>query len=292
MIHINLQKMLFTATGPMPLSVNADIDMGAFVALYGKSGAGKTTLLRLLAGLTLPDQGSVIIDGVTWYNKAEKICLPPRQRAVGMLFQDYALFPNMSVRKNLLFALNRSQPNDIIDELLAIMDLEGLAERKPATLSGGQQQRAALARALVRRPRLLLLDEPLSALDRDMRHRIQDYLLSLHHRFAMTTILVSHDLSEIFRLASRVLIIDAGHITRSGSPPDVFIGKQLSDKFKFEGEILAMEASDVVVIVTIAVGNTPVKVIATAESLQGLQVGDRVIVASKAFNPIILPAEH
>jgi molybdate transport system ATP-binding protein len=142
----------------------------------------------------------------------------------------------------------------------------------------------------VRRPKILLLDEPLSALDENIRARLQDELQQLHERFEMTSILVSHNLSEVFRLCQRIYLIEGGKIKKSGAPADVLIGKQLSGKFKFEGRILSIQPNDVVSIVTIAVGNVPVRIVATPESLQNLKVGDRVVIASKAFNPIILPA--
>jgi len=289
MIKIEITKKLLTAQGEMVLRIDETFEQRDFVALFGKSGAGKTTTLRILAGLTKPDKGMIQVNDETWFDSNNSINLPPQNRAIGFVFQDYALFPNMTVRQNLSYAMARGEKRDIVGELLAMVDLQQLAERKPQTLSGGQRQRVALARALVRRPKILLLDEPLSALDDEMRRKLQDDILALHKRFEMTTILVSHDLGEIFKLCHRVLVIDNGKIIKNGHPTEVFIGKKLSGKFKFEGEILAIQQNDVVFIITIAIGNTPVKVIATAEEIADLSVGDRVIVASKAFNPVILP---
>lgn len=291
MLQISVQKILHTAIGERPLSLDFSVERGEFLAIYGKSGAGKTTTLRMLAGLSHPDSGQIIVDGECWFDAKNRKNLPPQQRTTGMVFQDYALFPNMTVRKNLAYALAHGQSAKIIDKLLLLMDLATLEDRSPETLSGGQRQRVALARALVRQPKLLLLDEPLSALDDEMRRKLQDDLLRLHQEFGMTTILVSHSIGEIFKLCNRVLVLDEGKQVNIGAPADVLIGKQLSGKFKFEGEILAMTPSDVVVIVTVAVGNTPVRVIATPESVQDFRIGDRVIVAAKAFNPVILPAQ-
>jgi molybdate transport system ATP-binding protein len=260
-----------------------------FVTLYGKSGAGKTTTLRILAGLTAPDSGYIQVGDNVWLDSQKGINLPPQARPIGFVFQDYALFPNMTVRKNLEYALTSRKERDIVDELLEVVDLKNLANRKPDTLSGGQRQRVALARALVRRPRILLLDEPLSALDMEMRLKLQDEILNIHRRFNITTILVSHNFSEIFKLSNRVLIIEQGKIIHSGPPAEVFIAKKLSGKFKFEGEILEKQKSDVVYILTVSIGNNLVKVIATKEEAAQLQTGDRVIVASKAFNPILIP---
>ncbi len=196
----------------------------------------------------------------------------------------------MTVRKNLEYALSSQEDPGIVDRLLEIVDLRKLAGRKPDTLSGGQRQRVALARALVRKPKILLLDEPLAALDMEMRRKLQDELLNIHKEFTITTILVSHNLAEIFRLSNRVAVIETGLITRSGALADVFIGKKLSGKFKFEGEILNIEHDDVVYILTVSIGNNVVKVIATEDEAGQLSVGDKVIVSSKAFNPLLIPA--
>lgn len=289
MINFRFTKQLIATEGTINLRVDQEVGEHDFVTLYGKSGAGKTTTLRILAGITDPDEGCIQVGGETWFDSRKGINLPPQKRSIGFVFQDYALFPNMTVRKNLEYALASQKDRGIVDELLEVVDLQNLADRKPDSLSGGQRQRVALARALVRRPQILLLDEPLSALDMEMRLKLQDAILNIHRRFNITTILVSHNFSEIFKLSNRVLIIDRGEIIKSGAPADVFIGKKLSGKFKFEGEILQKQKSDVVYILTVSIGNNLVKVIATEEEAAQLQPGDRVIVASKAFNPILIP---
>ena len=289
-IRIHIEKKLIADSSEIDLAIDLHLQNGDFVALYGASGAGKTCTLRMIAGLLSPDRGHISVDGEVWYDSTQGINIPPQRRKIGLVFQQYALFPNMTVRENLHYALSSQQAPQIIDELLSITQLAPLANRKPDTLSGGQQQRVALARALVRRPALLLLDEPLSALDENIRAKLQEDIKQLHERFEMTTILVSHNLSEVFRLCQRLYLIDNGKIKKSGAPADVLIGKQLSGKFKFEGRILSIQPNDVVCIVTVAVGNVPVRVVATPDSLQNLKAGDRVVIASKAFNPIILPA--
>ena len=289
MISYRITKQLIATEGTINLRVDQQIGEHDFITLYGKSGAGKTTTLRILAGITDPDEGYIQVGGETWFDSRKGINLSPQKRSIGFVFQDYALFPNMSVRKNLEYALVSQKDRSIVDELLEVVDLKNLADRKPDSLSGGQRQRVALARALVRRPQILLLDEPLSALDMEMRLKLQDAILNIHRRFNITTILVSHNFSEIFKLSNRVLIIDRGEIIKSGPPADVFIGKKLSGKFKFEGEILQKQKSDAVYILTVSIGNNLVKVIATEEEAAQLQAGDRVIVASKAFNPILIP---
>jgi molybdate transport system ATP-binding protein len=291
MINFRFTKQLITTEGTINLQVEQEIGEHDFVTLYGKSGAGKTTTLRILAGLITPGEGYIRVINDVWFDSRQGINLPPQERPIGFVFQNYALFPNMTVRKNLEYALVSRKDRHIVDELLEVVDLENLAHRKPDTLSGGQRQRVALARALVRRPKILLLDEPLSALDMEMRLKLQDAILNIHRRFNITTILVSHNFSEIFKLSNRVLIIHRGEIIKTGAPADVFIGKKLSGKFKFEGEILQKQKSDVVYILTVSIGNNLVKVIATEAEAAQLQTGDRVIVASKAFNPILIPVK-
>ena len=217
MLDFHLRKALHTAAGPRVLDVRLTLPPGELLAVSGASGAGKTTLLRLLAGLDQPDGGFVQAEGQIWYRDQPRYWLPPQRRPLGFVFQDYALFPSMTVRENLAFAAT-GQPRATVDELLDWFELTELAARHPAQLSGGQQQRVALARALARRPRLLLLDEPLAALDQPTRLRLQQVLLAAHRRFQLTTILVSHDAVEIARLADRVVELDLGQVVRVGAP--------------------------------------------------------------------------
>jgi molybdate transport system ATP-binding protein len=218
-LDFHLLKALHTAAGPRILDVRLTLAPGELLAISGPSGAGKTTLLRLLAGLDRPDGGFIQAASQTWYSQERRQWLPPQQRQLGFVFQDYALFPNMTVRENLAFAANgQPQPARIISELLESLELTELAARRPAVLSGGQQQRVALARALARRPRLLLLDEPLAALDLPTRLRLQQVLADVHRQFELTTILISHDPAEIIRLADRVLEVELGQVRRVDPP--------------------------------------------------------------------------
>lgn len=286
MIELDIQKKLMGAQGEFVLNVKLRIEQGEFVTLFGESGAGKTTLLRCLAGLETPDEGSIRINGETWFDRQAR--LPVQQRRVGYMFQDYALFPNMSVRGNIEFALRKGASRQRVSDLLEIMTLGELQHRKPATLSGGQKQRVALARALAAEPRILLLDEPFSALDHETRLRLQDEVLRLHRHFGVTTVMVSHDVSEVYRLSGRVLVLEQGGIVREGPPAEVFGAGRASGKFSFAGEVLAVEAADVVFAVTLLVGNQIVRVIATAEEALRLKPGDRVMLMSKAFNPVLV----
>jgi molybdate transport system ATP-binding protein len=245
MIHLNITKPLHTADGTIDLVVNKEIENGDFLTLFGKSGSGKTTLLRIIAGLETPKSGTIIVDGVVWFDSEKKINLPPQKRNVGFVFQDYALFPNMSVRQNLEFALKDKKDVKKVDEILEIMEIQNLSSMKSEHLSGGQKQRVAVARALMNSPKMLLLDEPLSALDGSMRLKLQEELASIHKKFGITSILVSHDISEVFKLSNRVFKISSGSITDDGSPAKVFANQNLSGKFKVVGDILSIEKNDI-----------------------------------------------
>lgn len=288
MIKIKIRKQLIAAEGKMDLAIDLEVKEREFITLFGKSGAGKTTILRILAGLTQPDEGLIKVDNEIWLDVENKINLSPQKREIGFVFQDYTLFPNMTVKENLEYALENKKDNGVIDKLLEIVDLKELQNRRPDTLSGGQKQRTALARALVRKPKILLLDEPLSALDAEMRLRLQDEIIKIHKQFNITTILASHDLAEILKLSNKVFFIEKGLIVKSGKPPDVFTKDKISGKFKFVGEILDIQKDEVVYILTVLIGNNIAKVIATEAELEDLKIGDKVTVVSKAFNPIIM----
>ncbi|MBG6132872.1 molybdate transport system ATP-binding protein [Aquimarina sp. EL_43] len=287
MIHIALQKELTAANGAMQLDVNINIEPGQLVTLYGESGAGKTSILRMIAGLLQTDAGLITVNQKTWLDTKKGICLKPQQRKIGFVFQDYALFPNMTVKENLLFALEKGQNKEIVNELIDIIELGDLQDRKPINLSGGQKQRVALARALVRTPEILILDEPLSALDIKMRTKLQDYILKVHKQFNLTTILISHEIGEVIKMSDTVFSIENGKISRQGKPIEVFTTKQVSGKFQFSGEIIQIEKEDIIYIVTILIGSNFVKIVAEEDDIKAIAVGDNVIVASKAFNPLL-----
>lgn len=286
MIELDIRKRLFSTHGEFMLDVHLRAEQGEFVTLFGESGAGKSTLLRCLAGLERPDDGYIRVQEKPWFDKHKM--LSPQRRRVGYMFQDYALFPNMSVRGNLEFARPKGTAEGRVAELIELMALGELQHRKPATLSGGQQQRVALARALASEPQLLLLDEPFSALDHDTRLRLQDEVLRMQRHFGLTTIMVSHDVGEVYRLSQRVLVLAGGKLDRQGTPRDVFSTGHAGGKFSFVGEVLAIEAADVVFNVTLLVGNQIVRVIATADEARQLTPGVRVTLMSKAFNPALV----
>ena len=291
MIRLSVNMSLNGAQGKMALDVACQIDEGVLSTFYGASGAGKTTLLRLFAGLTVPERGHIEVGGQVWLDTERKINVPPQERNIGFVFQDYALFPNMTVMGNLEYALGKKGDKKQIDEIALILDLGQFMGQYPATLSGGQKQRVALARALVRRPKLLLLDEPLSALDNDMRSRLQDHILTVHRAFGLTTILVSHDVSEIYKMSDHIFVLDQGHITKEGRPQDLFTDSRISGKFQMPGEILSIEREDIIYVITVLVHNNVVKVVGTKEDIITMRPGDKVLVSSKAFNPIISKME-
>lgn len=286
-IQIDISKTMHTANGPVSLAINTNIRAGEFVALFGPSGAGKTTLLRILAGLTIPDSGIVRFGKSVWFDSKKGIHVSPQHRNVSMMFQDYALFPNMTVEQNIRFA-QPVKDRQFADSLISVFGLTEFRDRKPNGLSGGQKQRVALARALARKPRLLLLDEPLSALDAGMRLALQDEITHAHRLSGATTILVSHDLNEVFRLVSHVIYLDNGQIINAGNPNDVFSDRSISGKVQITGQIVRIDRQDPVYIVTvISGGNQIIKVIAFDSDIVNLAVGDHVVVFTKAFNPII-----
>ena len=281
MISLNIKKELHGSNGVMNLDINLSLQNGEFVALSGVSGSGKTTILRIVAGLE-EAIGEIIVDDEIWLN--EKIKKPIQKRDIGFVFQDYALFPNLSVLDNLLYV---KKDKDLAKKLLRLTDLYELKNRYPDSLSGGQKQRVSLCRALMKRPKILLMDEPLSALDTHMRVKLQDEILALHKEFGTTTIMVSHDPSEMYKLASRVLVLKDGKIIDDGLPKDILLKTQGSQKFSFEGELLDIIKVDVINIAIVAIGQQIVEVVLSNDETEKLQIGQKVNVSTKAFTPII-----
>lgn len=221
MMSVDIHKQLHAGSGRIDLQLAFKIAHGELLALFGPSGAGKTSALRMIAGLLTPDRGAIVVDDERWFDQTKGIHRPPQQRDVGVVFQDHALFPNMTVRGNIAYALKSGHSPSIVDELLEVMELSQMGEVKPSLLSGGQKQRVALARALARRPRMLLLDEPTSALDASLRSRMQQYLKEFHKKHQMITLLITHDVTEVARLADRVLVIEQGIIAAQGTAREV-----------------------------------------------------------------------
>jgi putrescine transport system ATP-binding protein len=228
--------------------LSLDIRAGEFFALLGPSGCGKTTLLRMLAGFETPDEGRILLNG------RDIAQVLPHQRPVNMMFQNYALFPHLSVRDNIAFGLKRagvwrSQINTRVAELVALVKLEGLEKRKPDQLSGGQKQRVALARSLARRPQVLLLDEPLAALDKKLRESTQLELMELQRRLGTTFIIVTHDQEEAMTVAGRIGVMDSGRLEQVATPRELYeaphsrwIAEFVGDVNLFDGQVASRDA--------------------------------------------------
>ena len=217
-------------------NVSLDIGAGEFFALLGPSGCGKTTLMRLVAGFETPDSGSIVIDGI------DMAGVPPNRRPVNMMFQSYALFPHMSVAANIGFGLKQAGMGkaDIaarVADLLKLVQLEKLGQRKPDQLSGGQRQRVALARAIARRPKLLLLDEPLAALDRKLREETQFELMQLQRDLKIAFMVVTHDQDEAMAMAQRIAVMRAGQIEQLGGAREIYETPATTFVAQFIGEI-------------------------------------------------------
>ncbi len=201
------------------------LDPPSVTILFGPSGSGKTTILRCLAGLEQPEEGTIRFNGQVWFDAAGRVTVPPQMRGLGYMAQDYALFPNYTVEGNVGYGLGdltEPEKGARVTEVLRLLQIEALAQQRPMQLSGGQQQRVALARAIARRPRLLLLDEPLSALDAPTRARLCGELRSLLTRLAVSSVVVTHDWTEALALGDQIAVIDEGRVLQTGKPQDVF----------------------------------------------------------------------
>jgi molybdate transport system ATP-binding protein len=282
MLKLQIEKRLHGAGGEMKLDIDLEIEEGSFVAIAGESGSGKTTLLRILAGLEKAE-GHIEIADEVWMDA--KYSMPVQRRKIGFVFQDYALFENMTVEENLLYVEN---DRALSMELLEMTELVSLRERMPGTLSGGQKQRVALCRAMMKKPTLLLMDEPLSALDPVMRQKLQQEITALHRTFGTTTLMVSHDPSEIYRLADRVIVLERGKVAADGTPKEVLLKTQGSQKFSFEGELLDITKVDVIYVAIVSIGQQLVEVVVSSQEAEHLTIGQKVTVSTKAFAPMIV----
>ena len=260
--------------------VSLDIGRGEFFALLGPSGCGKTTLLRMLAGFETPSAGALLLEG------EDLAALPPYRRPVNMMFQSYALFPHMTVAGNVAFGLRqdrvpRAEIATRVADALALVELSPLARRKPHQLSGGQRQRVALARSLVKRPRLLLLDEPLAALDKKLREQTQFELMAIQQRVGITFVIVTHDQDEAMTVADRIAVMDRGRIAQVDTPSAIYeaprsryVAEFIGDVNIFEGRARAVNGADLV----IDQADAPAGLAAPARA-DGPAAGDSVMLA-------------
>ncbi|HEB9315230.1 TPA: sulfate/molybdate ABC transporter ATP-binding protein [Campylobacter coli] len=289
MIKIDIKLPINTAKGKKQLELNTCLKANEITAIFGESGVGKTTLLKIIAGLIKPEFGRIKVGDELWLDTQKNINLAIQKRKIGFVFQDYALFPNMSVKENISYAATSKQK---AEELLSLMNLENLAKIYPKNLSGGQAQRVALARALAREPQILLLDEPLSALDFKMRSFLQDELVKILQHFKITTLLVSHDLAEIYKLSHRILELSDGKIIKDARTNEFFTSSNLSAKLRLSATLLEIKKSDILMIFTLLLNQDIVKITLSEEEFlrtyKDVKIGDTLLLSIKAFNPIIV----
>ncbi|EDO6595176.1 sulfate/molybdate ABC transporter ATP-binding protein [Campylobacter coli] len=289
MIKIDIKLPINTAKGKKQLELNTYLKANEITAIFGESGAGKTTLLKIIAGLIEPEFGRIEVGDELWLDTQKNINLAIQKRKIGFVFQDYALFPNMSVKENISYAATSKQK---VEELLSLMNLENLAKIYPKNLSGGQAQRVALARALAREPQILLLDEPLSALDFKMRSFLQDELVKILQHFKITTLLVSHDLAEIYKLSHRILELSDGKIIKDARTNEFFTSSNLSAKLRLSATLLEIKKSDILMIFTLLLNQDIVKITLSEEEFlrtyKDVKIGDTLLLSIKAFNPVIV----
>lgn len=222
---MSLQVEIYKKLGDFTLDAAFETS-GGVLGLLGASGCGKSITLKCIAGIETPDRGRIVLDGVTLFDSEQKINLPPQKRQVGYLFQNYALFPNMTVRQNILCGLcrekDKARRQAELEQVLELLQLRGLEQRRPAQLSGGQQQRVALARILVNKPRLLMLDEPFSALDSHLREKLQLQMREVLAGFGRDVLMVTHSRDEAYRMCRRVAVMDSGRLLAVKDTKELF----------------------------------------------------------------------
>ena len=285
MLSINLKKNW----NDFELDVSFDIPRGKITALFGPSGAGKSSILRLISGLEMPEDGLIFNGNETWFDKAKGINLHAQQRSVGFVFQDYALFPHMTVEKNVAYGIKEKWRMKEIKDLIGIAGLSGYERYYPTQLSGGQKQRVSLIRAIARKPDILLLDEPFSALDWQTRVQLQEDVKNIIKQFNVTTLYVTHEVTEVYKLANNVIVLESGKEVKQGTPEEVFLGKRLSTRVQVTGKVVGIEHDSIMASVTVLHADQFFKTLIDTEELESLslRVGDDVIVGVKSSDVVL-----
>ncbi|MCE3046582.1 ABC transporter ATP-binding protein [Helicobacter kayseriensis] len=280
MITFDFGKKLKGAQGEFELHFKGEISNQECIGIFGASGAGKSTILRIFAGLEKPDWGELCVDGEKW--NAFNVFLPPQKREVGVVFQNYALFPHLNVGENVGFG--KGVKKEEVRKLLEMMELDQIAQHPIHKLSGGQAQRVAIARALARQPKILLLDEPLSALDYKIKNKLIDELNSLQKELGFVMILVSHQISEIYRLSNRIFELDAGNIVGIKTPKENFEGANVA----LNVEVLSIEFLGICAQIKVLLNQRVFSFVCHPKELEGICIGDHIEIMLKSFSPLII----
>ncbi|MDD5616770.1 MAG: ABC transporter ATP-binding protein [Candidatus Methanoperedens sp.] len=272
---VNISKKL-TNKNSNEFVLNAEFKCGnEMIVLFGPSGAGKTLTLECIAGLEVPDKGCIIVNGTTYFDSEKRINISPQKRNVGYLFQNYALFPHLTVSENIIFGLrSRNNVKDQIQEMLDVFEIHGLEKRYPSQLSGGQRQRVALARALITRPKILLLDEPFSSLDYIVRMRLRRDLRKIREIIKIPIVLITHNPVEAYTMADTIIVYKHGGIEQIASPKEIFskpinenVARLVGMNNIFKGKILDIRIDEVTI-------QSHKKII--APGIEGLRIGEEV----------------
>ncbi len=290
MIHINLSKQLQFSSGKKALEINIHLPQNKITTLWGESGAGKTTLLKLIAGLLKPDAGFIQINDAVWFDAKQRKNVPPQQRSIGFVFQDYALFPNMTVLQNLQYAAKPKEDDAFIYHLVETASMRAFLHVKPSRLSGGQQQRVALIRALVRKPKMLLLDEPLSALDTELRYQLHEALKQLQNELGFTAVLVSHNKEEVCALSHHLIQLQEGKVIFEGTPQHLFFSLSSQNKLQLMAYVISVKSNGSHALIEVKVGNQIQVLSINSDETRNIKAGDEIIIHANdiAIQPSII----